>query len=376
MVGKETLTFEGHQFFRQRLVMATLAGRTIRIIRIRSDDLSPGLRDFEANLLRLLERVTNGSIVEIGETGTSILYRPGVIVGGKFRHDCGNRALLSEDSGPDGERKTNRAIGYCLEMLLALAPFGQRLMDATLTGITSDNFDLSVDTIRTVTLPQLKRYGVPDGVELKITRRGAPPLGGGEVTFRCPTVRTLKPLLFVDEGRIRRIRGIAYATRVSPQTANRMVESARSVLNRYIPDVYIYTDHYKGAESGKSPGFALSLVAESTTGVLLSAERAGEAGETPEDIGVRVARLLLETVARGGCVDSAHQWLPLLWMTFSPEDVGRVKMGPLEPRSIQYLRDLRAMAGTRGSKVRREGGKRTLVTCVGTGYVNAGKKTT
>lgn len=215
------------------------------------------------------------------------------------------------------------------------------------------------------------------------------------MTFRCPTVRALKPLLSIDEGRIRRIRGIAYATRVSPQTANRMVESARGVLNRYIPDVYIYTDHYKGAESGKSPGFALSLVAESTTGVLLSAERAGEAGETPEDIGVRVARLLLETIARGGCVDSAHQWLPLLWMTFSPEDVGRVRMGPLEPRSIQYLRDLRTIAGVtmrlseeeeKKKSMDSEGaggpgeqggsGKRTLVTCVGIGYTNAGKKTT
>lgn len=42
-----------------------------------------------------------------------------------------------------------------------------------------------------------------------------------------------------------------YSTRVSPQFANRMVEAARSVLNRYIPDIYLYTDVYKGEESGK-----------------------------------------------------------------------------------------------------------------------------
>lgn len=85
----------------------------------------------------------------------------------------------------------------------------------------------------------------------KITKRGAPPLGGGEIVFNCCSVRQLKPVQYIDEGRIKRIRGIAYCTRVSPQTANRMVESARSLLNRYIPDVYIYTDVYKGAESGK-----------------------------------------------------------------------------------------------------------------------------
>jgi RNA 3'-terminal phosphate cyclase-like protein len=30
-----------------------------------------------------------------------------------------------------------------------------------------------------------------------------------------------------------------------------MVDAARSVLNRYIPDIYLYTDVYKGEESGK-----------------------------------------------------------------------------------------------------------------------------
>lgn len=47
------------------------------------------------------------------------------------------------------------------------------------------------------------------------------------------------------------ILGRRYSTRVSPQFANRMVEAARSVLNRYIPDIYLYTDVYKGEESGK-----------------------------------------------------------------------------------------------------------------------------
>lgn len=42
-----------------------------------------------------------------------------------------------------------------------------------------------------------------------------------------------------------------YSVRVSPQMANRIVDSARSVLNKFIPDIYIYTDHMKGVSSGK-----------------------------------------------------------------------------------------------------------------------------
>jgi RNA 3'-terminal phosphate cyclase-like protein len=63
------LRFKGSQSFRQRLVCATLSGRQIRIDDIRVADENPGLRDFEACFLRLLEKLTNGCSVEINETG-------------------------------------------------------------------------------------------------------------------------------------------------------------------------------------------------------------------------------------------------------------------------------------------------------------------
>lgn len=64
------LKFKGCQHFRQRLICSTLSGRAIRIDDIRAaDPESPGLRDFEASFLRLLEKLTNGCVVEINETG-------------------------------------------------------------------------------------------------------------------------------------------------------------------------------------------------------------------------------------------------------------------------------------------------------------------
>jgi hypothetical protein len=170
-------------------------------------------------------------------------------------------------------------------------------------------------------------------------------------------VRVLLPSVCVDAGLVKRVRGVAYATRVSPQTANRMVECARGLLNRCLPDVFIYTDHYRGAESGmyvpplpgvpsvcvcvcvcgclcvcvcmsacvhvcrweylyvsqcrsfslpfsfclcvsRSPGFGLSLVAESTTGVLLHCESYAAAGETPEDVGRRAAKGLIREISK------------------------------------------------------------------------------
>lgn len=82
--------------------------------------------------------------------------------------------------------------------------------------------------MRTVTLPHLEPFGISDGLELKVSdpfspprhdaypcskirKRGSPPLGGGEVLFLCPIVKQVKTLNFVEPGKIKRIRGIAYA---------------------------------------------------------------------------------------------------------------------------------------------------------------------
>lgn len=56
---------------------------------------------------------------------------------------------------------------------------------------------------------------------------------------------------------VKRIRGTACSIRVSPAIANRIVESAKGILLNFLPDVYIHTDHCKGASSGKSPGMYL-----------------------------------------------------------------------------------------------------------------------
>jgi hypothetical protein len=63
------LRFRGCDFFRLRLLLSCITGRPVRIDDIRADDQAPGLRTFEASLLRLIEKVSNGCVVEINETG-------------------------------------------------------------------------------------------------------------------------------------------------------------------------------------------------------------------------------------------------------------------------------------------------------------------
>ncbi|KAI4889833.1 hypothetical protein NFI96_024759, partial [Prochilodus magdalenae] len=254
-----TLTYEGCNFFRQRLVLSTLSGKRVKIRNIRSRDDEPGLRDFEASFIRLLDKVTNGTTIEINQTGTVLSYQPGLLYGGSVEHEC----------------NVQRSIGYYLEALIMLAPFTKNPLKAVLKGVTNDPTDPSVDLLKTTAVPLMKKFGINgEGLEIKVVKRGIAPGGGGEVHFTCPVCRTLKPVLLTEPGKIKRIRGMAYSVRVSPQMANRIVDSARSILNKFIPDIYIYTDHMKGASSGKSPGFGLMLVAETVNGTFLSAELA------------------------------------------------------------------------------------------------------
>ncbi|XP_063962622.1 RNA 3'-terminal phosphate cyclase-like protein isoform X2 [Lytechinus pictus] len=328
--------------------------------------------DFEASFIRLLDKITNGSYIEVNQTGTQVRYQPGLLVGGSIEHDC----------------NIQRALGYYMEALICLAPFGKKPVKAVLRGVTNDQIDPSVDVIKAVTFPVLRKFGIDEGLELKVNRRGAPPNGGGEILFRCPVIRNLRPLQLTKPGKIKRIRGVAYAMRVSPATPNRIVDAARSILNQFLPDIYIYTDHMKGPQSGKSPGFGLSLVAETTEGNFISAEtasnKAGEEASIPEDLGKQTAMLLMEEIYRGGCVDSRHQSLALLLMTLGQGDVSKIVTGPLSPYTIQFLRHLKDFfqvmfkmevlpSDVDEDGSRRSGGDKVLLTCIGAGFTNLSK---
>ena len=188
----------------------------------------------------------------------------------------------------------------------------------------------------------------------------------------------------------------------------------------------LYIESNRGAEGGKSPGYSLSLVAESTTGVLISAERtAGESDTTigsssgagsssassgrpelPETVGEEGAYRLLEEIRKGGIIDSFHQPLVLMLMVVTPEDVNKVRFGVLTDQAVRTLRLLRdafgvtfkikedlaesiprtsntngngKVGGIGGKSIEEqesstEIGKTMFLSCLGTGYVNMSRK--
>ncbi|GAU19413.1 hypothetical protein TSUD_76570 [Trifolium subterraneum] len=358
---------KGSASFRQRLLLSTLSSTPIIIEDIRTGKTDPGLRKYEISLLRLFETVCDGCSIAINETGTKLKYKPGIIMGGRinYPHDCG----------------VSRSIGYFLEPLVVLCLFAKEPL----------TINLKVDTFKSAAFHILKRFGVDfEALSLKIESRGLPPNGGGEVVLSLPIVQSLNAVNWIDEGFVKKIRGVTFSTKVSSQFESSMIRAARGIINPLISDVHIFTDHRTGPPAGNSPGYGISLVAETTSGCYISVDTAASHGKDedtsgladdvkkdlmpPEDIGVGIANVLLGEISQSGVVDSTYQGLLFLLCALCPPDVSKIRIGKLSQYGIETLRNIRDFLDVTFIIKPDPDTQSVILTCVGCGMKNLSRK--
>ena len=163
-VSQKYKRYQGSALFRHRIIFATLTNTSIIIDNIRNDDDNPGLKDYELSFLDLLDKITNGSLIEINESSTKIRYNPGTIIGSSYPivFEC----------------PTSRSISYYLEPILILLLFGKQQSIIIFNGCTYHEYDINIDVIRGVFIPILKKhFGLMD-IKIDLKRRALPPSGG------------------------------------------------------------------------------------------------------------------------------------------------------------------------------------------------------
>jgi RNA 3'-terminal phosphate cyclase-like protein len=310
---------------------------------------------------------------------------------------------------------------------MPVAPFGKEPLELSLNGITDGTSDVdpSTDYLSASFLPLYIKFGVgtDDALpppSIKVARRGAAPMGCGSVYFYCPIVKELNPIELVEFGKVKRVRGNAISCRIPPSSAARVAHSAKGIMHRLLPDVWIHTDAHSssgkrnkdgspGEGCGPSPGLSVILTATTTEGVCLSAECSmkhsvdSKSGtqqqqierkkmELPEDLGKRSASLLLHEILCGGCIDTSAQTFALLMMCLTPEDVSRIRLGPLSSYTVVSLRLFKEAFGVE-FKLRTEEvvlgeedsdeeedfsmkSRTVLCSCLGIGYRNMARAST
>lgn len=367
------LKFSTAENFRYRLALSILSGKPIRISKIRIKNITnPGLEEYEANLLKLIDLITNGTQIEINPSGTSLTFIPGILLGG----DLTDETYFTN---------TNRGLGYYLEFLFLIAPFCKEKLKIKLNGITNGHaYDTSIDVFKASGMMAIRKFlNFDDHLAFTLDKRSIgvlqvhqndpenqPKMISGSVTFSCPNPNKLKTIQENYVGKISKIRGNCYSCRVPPQLATRVGKIIRNSFSEHFKNVFVYNEVNKCDKFSK--GYGLVLVGETVNGqneniATFSCEKSnfGPFSEskirelsdnlesrkanfedendiskeiTPEILGHQILNDFLKEMANLGVIDSHFQPLACLYMTMTEQDVSSITLGPLTKNCIDMLR--------------------------------------
>ena len=155
----------------------------------------------------------------------------------------------------------------------------------------------------------------------------------------------------IDNYYVKRIRGTAVISKCSTQFLNKMVDSAREVLNHFIPDVWIYTELVK---NGPSLYFGLCLHSNTFQGSSMAydsdpnpANLDTKQRPSPEQIGRIAALRILDEIHRSSSrVSTSHVPFLLTLMALSDsQNVSKLVIGRLSSFAVNQLRILMLFFG-------------------------------
>ena len=279
---------------RQAVAYAALTARPIHMVRARARRPKPGLRAQHLCVARAICDLSHGRLEGAALGSQEFSFAPGrARPAGQYVWDIGSA-------------------GSTTALALALLPvcaFARERSTLELRGGLFQDFATSVFHLQHVLLPLLARMGL--NARASMQRPGYVPTGTGVLMLEVePLTRALQPLVLEQAGAVRRIWGIALASRLrARRVSDRIAEAAQSTLaaSGFTAEIDTRYD-----ETAAQAGAAFALFADLADGVRLGADAAGAPRRRAETMGERVARQLLAAIASGSTVDrfAADQLLP------------------------------------------------------------------
>ncbi|EUD69209.1 RNA 3'-terminal phosphate cyclase [Plasmodium inui San Antonio 1] len=254
------MEFTGSNFLRFRLALSMISGKAITIKNIRKrkkkkksgrDDQGDGvekegLREYEAKLLRLIDKLCDDTTIKINEEGDELYFKPGFLMGNV------NDEVRISDLDNTFHCGKERSITYFLEFLLMVTPFFKNPVKLILKGITDDSIDTTVHTCKIVSEHFFKNILKFDDHFLNITivRRGIQSDCSGEVVFFMDNLKTVTPFDIHDPGVVKKIAGTIVCNKISAVFRNKLMNFAKKNLLSFTPYVSIQVEDPK-ARAGR-----------------------------------------------------------------------------------------------------------------------------
>lgn len=272
----------GGQLIRTALSLSAVTGDPFEMTAIRGDRPEPGLKSQHLAAVDTLSKVTDADVTGAEVGSTEVTFDPGPVQSGAFE-------------------AATRTAGSLTLLFDAVLPLAARLDDPlTLhaTGGTDVKWSPPVESLRSVKLPLLSRYGLKAGVDLH--RTGYYPAGGGEATLRVDP-SSGRELDLLERGDLETVEVFSKASEelesaeVADRQAARVVERLGAVS---LPAEVRRTEYVETRSTGSS-----LLLRGTYERSLLGVDELGERGRSSEDVADRAIDRFLSLHESGAPVD-------------------------------------------------------------------------
>ncbi|MFC4357736.1 RNA 3'-terminal phosphate cyclase [Halobium salinum] len=298
-------TAGGGQLLRTALSLAAVTGDPFEMTGVRAERPEPGLKPQHLAAVETLADLTDAEVdgAEVGST--EVTFDPGPIRGGAFEASMGTAGSLT----------------LLFDAALPAAVRLDEPLTLHATGGTDVKWSPPVESLRSVKLPLLGRYGLDAGVDLH--RTGYYPAGGGAATLRLEPSDG-RPLELVDRGDLDRVEVVSKASEEleGAEVADRQAARAEERLVDAGLPVEVRSPEYVPT---KSTGSTLVLRGV-YDGSLVGVDELGERGRPSETVADRAVDRFLSLHASGAPVDEhvADQLLVFLALWGGQVSIPRV----------------------------------------------------
>ncbi|SCM05146.1 RNA 3'-terminal phosphate cyclase-like protein, putative [Plasmodium chabaudi chabaudi] len=250
------MEFYGSNYFRFRLALSLISGKAITIKNIRKknshkkinkddgiddNEINEGLQEYEAKILKLIDKLCDDTTIKINEYGDELYFKPGFLIGNV------NDEIRISDLNNTFHCGNERSISYFLEFLIMIVPFFKNPVKLLLKGITDDQIDRTVYTCKIVCENFFKTFlNVNDGfLNITILKRGTKLDATGEVSFFMNNLKMINSFDMHDAGLVKRITGTIVCNQISMIFRNKIVNCAKKNLHNFTPYVSIEVEKEK-----------------------------------------------------------------------------------------------------------------------------------